>query len=290
MLILECSQGCDGRTVALLYPFATSLARILTKLGTYLVLMRVWNLLIFKVKGQGHWVNFLPCNILVNTRESINILQWILTKLGTYWPLTLKINRVPDSPKDYVWTKFGQYPLEDVDSGVFTRMLRGKNLNRWHWPLTYDLENQCEHSRINILQWILTKLGTYLDLKRIWNPIDFQGQRSTSQGLIFRRGDMRYNFNKGNTKRGISPRLKIRPCDVDLWPWKSIGFQILLRSKYVPSLVKIRGYATFCVALVKIISPLLLLTFVIIVFCVLAYHAMHNGKILKLIINSHKFT
>jgi hypothetical protein len=33
----------------------------------------------------------------------------------------------------------------------------------------------------------LTKLGTYLDLKRIWNPIDFQGSRS--QGLIFRRGD-----------------------------------------------------------------------------------------------------
>jgi hypothetical protein len=28
-----------------------------------------------------------------------------------------------------------------------------------------------------------------LDLKRIWNPIDFQGQRSRSQGLIFRRGD-----------------------------------------------------------------------------------------------------
>ena len=36
----------------------------------------------------------------------------------------------------------------------------------------------CEHSRINILQWILTKLGTYLVLRRIWNPIDFQGQRS----------------------------------------------------------------------------------------------------------------
>ena len=38
--------------------------------------------------------------------------------------------------------------------------------------------------------------------------------------------------NKGNAKRGVSPRLKI-------WPWKSIGFQILLRTKYVPSLVKI---------------------------------------------------
>ena len=44
---------------------------------------------------------------------------------------------------------------------------------------------------------------------------------------------------KGNAKHGVSPRLKIRTCDLDLWPWKSIGFQILLRSKYVPSLVKI---------------------------------------------------
>jgi hypothetical protein len=45
--------------------------------------------------------------------------------------------------------------------------------------------------------------------------------------------------NKGNAKRGVSPRLKIRPCDLDLWPWKSIEFQIFLRSKYVPGLVKI---------------------------------------------------
>jgi hypothetical protein len=37
--------------------------------------------------------------------------------------------------------------------------------------------------------WILTKPGTFLDLKKIWNPIDFQGQRARSQGLIFRRGD-----------------------------------------------------------------------------------------------------
>ena len=46
-------------------------------------------------------------------------------------------------------------------------------------------------------------------------------------------------FNKGNAKRAVSPHLKIRPCDLDLWPWKSIWFHILLRSKYVPSLVKI---------------------------------------------------
>jgi hypothetical protein len=41
------------------------------------------------------------------------------------------------------------------------------------------------NTRINILQWILTKLGTYLVLKRIWNPIDFQGQRSRSPDQIF---------------------------------------------------------------------------------------------------------
>ena len=34
-------------------------------------------------------------------------------------------------------------------------------------------------------------------------------------------------------------RGKNLPSDLDLWPWKSIGFQTLLRTKYVPSLVKI---------------------------------------------------
>ena len=33
--------------------------------------------------------------------------------------------------------------------------------------------------------------------------------------------------------------VNIWPGDLDLWPWKSIGYQILLRSKYVSSLVKI---------------------------------------------------
>ena len=53
----------------------------------------------------------------------------------------------------------------------------------------FSPHNILVNTRINNLQWILTKLGTYLDLKRIWNPIDFQGQRSRSQGLILRRGD-----------------------------------------------------------------------------------------------------
>jgi hypothetical protein len=40
----------------------------------------------------------------------------------------LKINRVPNSPKDYVCMKFGKNSLKDVDSRVFTRMLCSKNL------------------------------------------------------------------------------------------------------------------------------------------------------------------
>ena len=60
----------------------------------------------------------------------------------TPWHLTLKIIKVPDSPKDYVCAKFGQNPLKDVDSRVFTRMLHGKKCILWPWPLTYDLENQ----------------------------------------------------------------------------------------------------------------------------------------------------
>jgi hypothetical protein len=29
-------------------------------------------------------------------------------------------------------------------------------------------------------------------------------------------GQTRFKMNKGNAKRGVSPRLKIRPCDLDL--------------------------------------------------------------------------
>jgi hypothetical protein len=40
------------------------------------------------------------------------------------WLLNLKINRVPDSLKDYVCTKFGQNSFKDIDSRVVTRMWR----------------------------------------------------------------------------------------------------------------------------------------------------------------------
>jgi hypothetical protein len=67
MMILECSQGCYGRTVALLYPFATSSCLVL----------RVWNLIDFQ--GQrSRSLKFLLCNILVNPLES--------TSFNGFWP------------------------------------------------------------------------------------------------------------------------------------------------------------------------------------------------------------
>ena len=123
----------------------------------------------------------------------------------TPWSLTLKINRIPDSHKDYVCTKFGQNPLKDVDSRVFTRMLNGKNLigdiDLWPWK------------SIGFQILLRTKYVPSL-VKIHWRMLILE----YSQGCY---------------------AVKIWPGDIDLWPWKSIGFQILLRTKYVPSLVKI---------------------------------------------------
>ena len=76
----------------------------------------------------------------------------------------------------------------------------------------------CEYSRINILQWILTKLGTYLVLKRIWIPIDFQGQRSRSPGKSF---------------------TAYHPCEhsrinILQWIWTKLGTYLVLRRVWNP--------------------------------------------------------
>jgi hypothetical protein len=61
--------------------------------------------------------------------------------------MTLKINRVPDSLKDKICTKFGQNPLKDVDPRVFTRMLRkdrrteGRQEGRMDGSITISLRN-----------------------------------------------------------------------------------------------------------------------------------------------------
>jgi hypothetical protein len=110
----------------------------------------------------------------------------------------------------------------------------------------FTAQYPCEHSRINILQWILTKLGTYLVLRRVWNLIDFQGQRSRLLGKLFTVWTMyvpslvkiHWRMLILECSQGCH-EVKIWPSDLDLWPWKSIRFQILFRTKYVLSLIKI---------------------------------------------------
>jgi hypothetical protein len=76
--------------------------------------------------------------ILVFTRQKLDPVS--LT-FDLYIAMTLKINRVPVSPKDYVYTKFGQNPLKDVDSSVHKAKIRPCEPNLW--PIySYDLENQ----------------------------------------------------------------------------------------------------------------------------------------------------
>ena len=112
-----------------------------------------------------------------------------------------KIYRVPDSPKDYICTKFGQNPLKDVDSRVFTRMLCSKNLTQWPWQ------------SIGFQTLLRTTYVPSL-VKIHWRMLILD----CSQGCYV---------------------VKTWPGDIDLWPGKSIGIQIILRTKYVPSLVKI---------------------------------------------------
>jgi hypothetical protein len=75
----------------------------------------------------------------------------------------------------------------------------------------------CEHSRIKILQWILTKLGIHLVLWRVWNPIDFQGHMSKE---------------KCHTVKFLLRNILVNTLE-------SIWFQTLQRTKSVPGLVKI---------------------------------------------------
>jgi hypothetical protein len=116
---------------------------ILTKLGTYLVLKRIWNPIDF----QGHRVNFLGGSRLLSTK---------------YVPSLVKIH----------WRML----ILECSQGSYAVKIWPGDIDLWSWK-SIGFQTLMRHSRINILQWILTKLGTYLVLKRIWNPIDFQGHR-----------------------------------------------------------------------------------------------------------------
>jgi hypothetical protein len=77
------------------------------------------------------------------------------------------------------------------------------------------------YSKYNFILFFLYKL----DINKMYNK---------KQKKYHCRNSSKIQSNKGNPKRGVSPRLKIWHLTL-----KINRFQILLRTKYVPSLVKI---------------------------------------------------
>ena len=91
------------------------------------------------------------------------------------------------------WYKAAIIILSNLFSSWYSWNIVHLMLNNNHSCITmniyYPLANEVAKGYSNATVRILTKLGAYLVLKRIWNPIDFQGQRSRSLGQVFRRGD-----------------------------------------------------------------------------------------------------
>ena len=119
ILILECSQGCYAVNI---WPgdldlwswksigFQTILR---TKYVPSLVKIH-WRMLILECSQGWYTVTNLPSDLDLWPWKSIGF-QTLLR------------------------TKFGQNPFKDLDSRVFTRMLCGKNLTLWSWPLTLKI-------------------------------------------------------------------------------------------------------------------------------------------------------
>jgi hypothetical protein len=114
---------------------------------------------------------------------------------------------------DFDQTWYILSPYENLEPYWFSRSYvkdQGHRLNFYRITSLWTLESTSFNG-------FLTKLDTYLVLK-IPKPIL-----------------TRSKLNKGKAWRIPLPKNFTRWP----WPWKSIGFQILLRTKYVPSLVKI---------------------------------------------------
>ena len=97
-------------------------------------------------KKKYHSVGTIPKSNMTRATQSV-----AYSLAYKFDPVTLTFDLWPWKSIGFqilLMTKFGQHPLKDVDSRVFTRMLRDKNLIRWPWTLVYDLENQ-QYSRLS---------------------------------------------------------------------------------------------------------------------------------------------
>jgi hypothetical protein len=90
---------------------------------------------------------------------------------------------------------------------------QGKNYTLWPWPLTLKIKGFQILLRTKYI--VCTKFGQ--------NPLK----------------DVDSSMSRVFTRMICGKKIDPVTLTFDIWPWKLIGFQILLRTKYVPSLVKI---------------------------------------------------
>jgi hypothetical protein len=71
---------------------------------------------------------------------------------------------------------FDLWPWKSIRFQNFVRTNYVPSLVKIYWRML--ILHQVKYLPHNILQWILTKLGTYLVLRRVWNSVEFQCHRS----------------------------------------------------------------------------------------------------------------
>ena len=184
MLILKCSQECYAVKIwpLDLWPWKSIGFQTLIRTMYVLSLVKIhWRMLILECSQGCYAVKIWPRNIDRWPWKSIGFQTFLRTK---YVPSLVKIH----------WRM-------DLDSRVFTRMLCSKKLTRWPWPLTLKINRVPDSPKY---------VSSLVQIH--WRMLILE----CSQGWY---------------------AVKIWP--LNLWPWKSIGFQTFLRTMYVPSLVKI---------------------------------------------------
>jgi hypothetical protein len=122
------------------------------------------------------------------------------------------------------------WPWKSIESQTLLRTKYVPSLVKIHWRM---LILECSQGCYAVIIW-----PGDLDLWP-WKSIGFQTLLRTKYvpSLV----KIYWRMLILECSQGCYP-LKIWPGDFELfalWPWKSIGFQTLLRTKYVPSLVKI---------------------------------------------------
>jgi hypothetical protein len=148
------------------------------------------------------------------------------------WPLTWKINMVPDSPKDYVCTKFGQNPFKDLilecSQGCYTVQIWPCDIDLW--PMTLKINRVpdppkdevctkfCQNPLKDLDSRVFTRMlcGKKLPPRRLTLKINMVPD-SPKDYVCTKFGQNPFKDLILECSQGCYT-VQIWPCDIDLWP------------------------------------------------------------------------